>query len=73
MELPSDEFVFFLQLYRTAKIQLGGLVPNIASLTLMSFTCHNKIVAVTQSTELFICSTPGGGFVLGRRSNGCKF
>ena len=43
-----------LQLYRTAKIQLGGLRPNIANLTLMSFTCHNKLVAVTQSTELFV-------------------
>ena len=53
MELPSDEFAI-LQLYRTAKIQLGGLLPNIATLTLMSFTCHNKLVAVTQGTESFV-------------------
>ena len=53
MELPSDEFAI-LQLYRTAKIQLSGLLPNIANLTLMCFTCHNKLVAVTQSTELFV-------------------
>ena len=53
MELPSDEFAI-LQFYRTIKIQLGGLLPNIANLTLMSFTCHNQLVAVTQSTELFV-------------------
>ena len=53
MELLGDEFAS-LQLYRAAKIQLGGLLPNIANLTLVSFICHNKIVAVTQSTELFV-------------------
>ena len=53
MELPNDEFAI-LQFYRTAKIQLGGLLPNIANLTLMSFTCHKNLAAVTQSTELIV-------------------
>ena len=67
VELPSDELAI-LQIYRTAKIQLDGLLPNTANLTIMSLTCHSKLVAVTQSTETFV--QPVGGFVLGRRSNG---
>ena len=53
MELPSDEFAT-LQLQRIVKIQLGGLLPNIAKLPLMSIGCLNKLVAITQSTELFV-------------------
>ena len=53
VEIPSDELAF-LQIYRTAKIQLDGLLPNTANLSLMSSTCHSKLVAVTQSTELFV-------------------
>ena len=33
---------------------MGALLPNIVNLTLMSSTCVNKLVAVTQSTELFV-------------------
>ena len=53
MKLPSDEFAIF-QFYRTAKIQLGGLLQNFANMTIKSFTCYNNLVAVPQSTELFV-------------------
>ena len=53
MELLSDEFAI-LHLYRKVKIQLGGVLPNIVNLTFMSFTCWNKLVIETQSTELFV-------------------
>ena len=52
MEISSDE-MSLLQLYRTAKMQLGGMLPNLANLTLMSITPQNGMVAITQSTELF--------------------
>ena len=52
MEISSDE-MSLLQLYRTAKKQLGGMLPNLANLTLMSITPQNGMVAITQSTELF--------------------
>ena len=34
-------------------MQLGGMLPNLAKLTLMSITPQNGMVATTQSTELF--------------------
>ena len=42
-----------LQLHGTAKILLGGMLPNLAILKLMSITPQNGMVAITQSTELF--------------------
>ena len=52
MQISSDE-MSLLQLYRTAKMQLGGMLPNLANLTLMSITPQKGMVAITQSTELF--------------------
>ena len=52
MQISSDE-MSLLQLYRTAKMQLGGMLPNLANLTLMSIKPQNGMVAITQSTELF--------------------
>ena len=52
MEISSDE-MSLLQLYRTVKMQLGGMLPDLANLTLMSITPQNGMVAITQSTELF--------------------
>ena len=34
-------------------MQLVGMLPNLGSLTLMSITPQNGMVAITQSTELF--------------------
>ena len=34
-------------------MQLGGMLPNLANLTLMSITPQNGMIAITQSTELF--------------------
>ena len=34
-------------------MQLGGMLPNLVNLTLMSITPQNGMVAITQSTELF--------------------
>ena len=52
MEISSNE-MSLLQLYRTAKMQLGGMLPNLVNLTLLSITPQNGMVAITQSTELF--------------------
>ena len=52
MEISSDE-MSLLELYRTAKMQLEGMLPNLANLTLMSITQQNGMVAITQSTELY--------------------
>ena len=45
MGFSSDE-MSLLQLYRTAKMQLGWMIPNLANLTLMSITPQNGMVAL---------------------------